>query len=123
MKRFWIYTITSLPILLTILSCSNEPTAPDYTPSTITVSIVDNQFNPPQITVNKTDTVKWVNNGYTDHTSTSGKDGVPNGIWDSGVIHPGSNYSHVFDGIGTYQYFCSMNWQNGMVGFITVVEP
>jgi len=113
-----------LILLLTLMiNCSNEPTATAYIPQTITVSIVDNEFQPPQITVNKTDTVRWVNNGYTDHTSTSGKDGVPNGIWDSGIIHPGSNYSYKFDGLGTFQYFCSMNWQNGMVGVVTVIEP
>jgi plastocyanin len=120
---------TLLPALILILllaltvTCSNEPTAVTYEPQTITVSMVDNQFQPPQITINKTDTVKWVNNGYIDHTSTSGKDGVPNGMWDSGTIHPGSNYSYTFDGIGTFQYYCSMHWQDGMAGIVTVVEP
>ena len=119
----------TLLILLTILlfglslTCSNEPTAAPYEPQTITVSIVDNQFQPPQITVNKTDTVKWVNDGLTDHTSTSGSNGVPDGIWDSDIIHLGSSYSHVFDGVGSFQYFCTMHWQDGMVGRITVVEP
>ncbi len=122
MDRVWICILMLLLATTLFLSCSTQPTEP-YSPSTIAVSIVDNEFQPPQITVNKSDTVKWVNNGYSDHNTTSGKDGVPNGIWDSGVIHPGSSYSYVCDGVGTYQYYCSMNWQNGMVGVITVVEP
>lgn len=122
MKRVWICFSMVLLLILTILSCNSQPTEP-YTPGTIAVSIVDNQFQPPQITVNKSDTVKWVNDGQSNHTSTSGTNGVPDGIWDSGVIHPGSNYSFVFDGVGTYEYYCSINWQSGMVGRITVVEP
>jgi plastocyanin len=84
---------------------------------------VDNEFQPPQITINKSDTVIWVNNGLYNHTSTSGTNGVPDGIWDSGVIHLGSSYSFVFDGVGTFEYYCSLNWQSGMIGRITVVEP
>ena len=122
MKRVCICFSMVLLVIFTILSCGDQPTEP-YTPSTIAVSIVDNQFQPPIINVNKNDTVKWVNNGYSDHTSTSGTNGVPDGIWDSGVIHPGSSYSFVFDGVGTFEYFCSLNWQNGMIGRITVVEP
>jgi plastocyanin len=114
----------SVLILSLTTTCSNEPTAPTaYIPQTLIVTMVENRFEPAQLTVNKGDKVKWVNNGYYDHTSTSGKDGVPNGIWDSGIIHPGSNYVYVFDGIGTFEYFCSLNWQNQMVGIITVVEP
>ena len=106
-----------------ILTCSNEPTASAYVPQTLNVIMVENRFEPAQLTVNKGDKVRWANNGIYDHTSTSGKDGIPNGIWDSGIVHPGSNYSYVFDGLGTFEYFCSLNWQNQMVGVITVVEP
>jgi hypothetical protein len=43
------------------MSCSSDPITPKYIPQIITVSIVDNEFQPPRITVNKNDTVKWVN--------------------------------------------------------------
>ncbi len=118
--------VVLIPLILIIaftMSCSSDPTAPKYIPQIITVSMVDNEFQPPRITVNKNDTIKWVNNGFLDHTTTSGEVGVPNGIWDSGIIHLGSSYSFTFNDTGTYQYFCSIYWQQGMVGSVTVVEP
>lgn len=110
-------------IIAFTMTCSSDPITPKYIPQVVAVSIVDNEFQPPQITVNKSDTVKWVNDGLSDHTTTSGKAGVSDGIWDSGIIHLGSSYSYQFEGVGTFQYFCSLNWQGGMVGRVTVVEP
>lgn len=42
--------------------------------------------------------------------------------FDSGIIAPGRTFTMVFSRAGTYQYFCQMHGDQGMVGTI-VVQP
>jgi plastocyanin len=59
------------------------------------------------------DSVTWINNDSTTHTSTS--DG---GTWDSGSIAPGRAFSQRFSAAGTFPYHCTLH--PGMVGTIRV---
>ena len=73
---------------------------------TRTVSILDgpSRYSPKTITINKGDTVKWVNNGTRAHTAS--KDG---GGWTSGSISVGSSFSKKFLTKGTFKYHCNFH--------------
>ena len=66
------------------------------------VTIVDFQFSPGQITINQGDTVTWTNNGPTAHSATA-----PNGSFDTGVFPAGQSRSHTFNEAGSFSYICT----------------
>jgi predicted secreted protein with PEFG-CTERM motif len=63
-------------------------------------------------------TVTWENVDNAAHTVTSGSpaDG-PDGVFDSSLIMAGgATFSHTFDDVGTYDYFCMVHpWMQGSV--------
>jgi len=71
---------------------------------TMTVSIKNFAFNPPNATVAPGTTVTWVNNDQAPHTATAN-----NGAFDSGTLQPGQSYSFTFDKPGTYAYHCNIH--------------
>src|SRR3954466_7750813 len=71
---------------------------------TMTVSIKNFAFNPPNTTVSAGTTVTWVNNDQVPHTATAN-----NGAFDSGTLQPGQSYSFAFDKAGTYAYHCNIH--------------
>lgn len=80
-----------------------------------TVAIVDFAFQPASVTVAVGSTVTWSNGGAAPHTVTSSS-----GAFDSGTLQPGASFSHTFDTVGTFSYFCSIH--PSMTGTITVTE-
>lgn len=82
------------------------------------------QFIPFVITINRGETVTWINNDDTDHdrglhTVTSG---IAAGEWgtkfDSGnkAMSPGDSFSVTFDEVGEYPYLCRLHpWHIGKV--------
>ena len=62
-----------------------EDTTP--APSSTTVDISNHAFNPAQLNVAPGTTVTFVNNDAEPHTATA-----DNGLFDSGVLEPGSSY-------------------------------
>ncbi len=86
----------------------------------IAVSMIDFAFSPSSVSVNPGDEVVWTNNGYYPHTSTSGTNGVPDGIWNSGDVSPGNTYTRMFSTSGTFPYFCMHHWGSGMTGEVIV---
>lgn len=49
--------------------------------------------------------VRWINAGtITHHTATS-----DTGVWDSGDLAPGEQFTRIFDNVGTYPYHCSFH--------------
>jgi len=72
-------------------------------------------FVPAATTVNVGDTVVWKNTSQAPHTATSDDDGV----FSSGNIAPGADFSFTFDTAGTFSYFCE--YHSGQVGKITVM--
>src|SRR5215217_7785694 len=73
---------------------------------TMTVSIKNFAFNPPNATVAPGTTVTWVNNDQTAHTATATD---PARAFDSGTLQPGQSYSFTFDKPGTYAYHCNIH--------------
>jgi plastocyanin len=71
---------------------------------TMTVSIKDFAFNPPNATVAPGTSVTWVNNDQVPHTATAN-----DGTFDSGTLQPGQSYSFAFDKPGTYAYHCNIH--------------
>ncbi|NNL58879.1 MAG: hypothetical protein HKP31_05400 [Nitrosopumilus sp.] len=63
------------------------------------------------------DTIKWQNADTAAHTVTSGSaaDG-PDNLFDSGLFPPGGSFSHTYDEIGNYPYFCIVHpWMEGTI--------
>jgi MYXO-CTERM domain-containing protein len=83
----------------------------------VTVSMEDNYFEQPNITVEPGTTVTWVQTGQNPHTTTS-----YDGLWDSGMIEGGSGgtFSFTFEEPGTYAYYCIPHEDQGMTGTVTV---
>jgi len=72
-------------------------------------------FIPSPVTIDIGETVTWENNDTAAHTATGGSaaDG-PSGVFDSSLIMAGSSFSHTFDSVGTYDYFCMVHpWMSG----------
>lgn len=86
----------------------------------VEVEIEDFSYRPQQVTINVGDTVKWKNRDAVNHTATSGENGVPDGIWNSGLLAMDQIYSFAFETDGTYPYFCTPHpWMTGTV----IVNP
>ncbi len=81
--------------------------------ATVDVSISGFAFSPPSISVPAGTTVRWTNNHSVNHTSTA--DG---GLWNSGTLTPGQQFSFTFNTPGTYPYHCAIHLE--MVGTVTV---
>ena len=84
----------------------------------IDVEISGFTFVPADIKVKVGDTVRWTNRDGASHTSTSGASGVPDGIWDSGLLATDETFSYVFDTPGAFPYYCTPH--TFMTGTVTV---
>ena len=80
-----------------------ESTTPDPNSPT-TVDISNHAFNPAQLNVAPGTTVRFVNNDTEPHTATA-----DNGLFDTGVLQPGSSFDVFLDGSGTVAYHCELH--------------
>ena len=74
-------------------------------------------YIPFKVTVHPGDKVIWSNDDTAAHTVTSGTaaDG-PDGLFDSSLFMAGATFSHTFDTLGEYPYFCMVHpWMEGTV--------
>ena len=85
----------------------------------VPVTITEFAFTPTPVNVMPGDTVVWTNNGGFSHTTTSGVNGVPDGMWDSGLLGHGATFSRVFSDPGTFPYFCRPHYLS-MAGSVVV---
>ena len=105
-------------VLLLIFPVHNAVSA------TVTISMLNNFFNPSNVTINVGDTVTWrCNQGL--HDTISGLNGIPDGKWTSHSRYPalmsfGQTFSVTFTTAGAYPYFCTPHVQLGMVGTVFV---
>lgn len=84
-------------------------------------------YIPSKISINQNDTVTWINKDTEGHTVTSGvgegleslvnkKQGTKNGIFDSGIFRPETNWTYQFEQPGVFTYFCSVHpWMEASV--------
>lgn len=88
--------------------------------SKIEVEIEDFAYFPSTVTIMTGDTVEWKNRDGVAHTSTSGKNGTPDGMWDSGLLFQNQSFLYVFTEEGSFDYYCKPHtWMTGIVN----VEP
>jgi predicted secreted protein with PEFG-CTERM motif len=74
-------------------------------------------FIPYEVTVDVGGVVTWSNDDSAAHTVTSGSaaDG-PSGVFDSSLFMAGTTFSHEFEAVGEYPYFCMVHpWMEGIV--------
>ena len=80
-------------------------------------------FMPSDVTISPGDKVKWTW-GSDGHSTTSGSPGMPNGIWDSGILNQGATFTQTFNSVGTFPYYCTPHGGCcAMVGTVRVVAP
>jgi plastocyanin len=80
------------------------------------------QFVPADVTINVGDTIRWSNTAGFTHTTTSGTNCTPDGLWNA-TVPSGQTFERVFTQAGVFPYFCSVVYHcslYGMVGTITV---
>jgi len=70
---------------------------------TYTVEIKDMKFVPAEITVNKGDTVVWINKDMMDHDVTE----EPSKAWTSSAIHAGGSWKMAVN--DNTDYYCSIH--------------
>ena len=78
-------------------------------------------YIPYEVTVDAGGEVTWTNDDSAAHTVTAGNaaDGL-SGEFDSGLFMTGATFTHKFESVGTYDYFCMVHpW---MVGVVMVQE-
>jgi glucose/arabinose dehydrogenase/plastocyanin len=81
---------------------------------TTQVDIIDFAFIPPIQTIHVGDTIRWTNSGAAPHTATS-----DTGVWDSGNMSNGDEFSFTFTTPGDYEYHCEVH--TFMTGTISVL--
>lgn len=95
------------------------PAKPPLVPSdddakvTVTVRVVDNKFEPKEITISQGEAVRWVFEGPSNEHDVVAKDGS----FVSELMREGS-YTHVFNDQGDFDYLCSIHPE--MMGLVTV---
>jgi plastocyanin len=78
-------------------------------------------FDPPSITITVGDRVRWQNVVAVQHTSTSGTECAPDGVWTTGILNPGQASAYVtFNTVGTFDYYCRFHCEMGMTGEVIV---
>ncbi len=89
--------------------------------ATYRIGMVNYAFSPQDQNVLPGDTVRWINQSISPHTSTSGLGGVPDSFWNSGTIPAGDSFTLVVNlPPNTYHYYCAFHWQMGMTGTIVM---
>lgn len=80
-------------------------------------------FDPPGITINAGDRIRWSNVTALIHTATSGIDCAPDGGFNTGSVNPGGTTPYfTFASVGTIAYYCRFHCTMGMTGEITVQQ-
>lgn len=100
--------------------------------NTVEVKMTDTppKFVPLTVTIQKGDTVEWINNAASLHSVTTNpavaqdpKDvSAPAGAkpFDSGFMTPGAKWSYTFSVPGTYKYLCLPHEKDHMIGVVVV---
>ncbi len=122
--------LARLAALLSVALLVVAPNAGAQSQKVVTVSIRDFYFEPSQLIIEPGTTVRWVNEGDTQHTvfATS-----PAGIFLSGTLNPGESFTYTFpqrfpkpspDSTvqpGTFRYICEIHPE--MKGSVVFGEP
>jgi plastocyanin len=77
--------------------------------------VIDNRFQPGDLSVPVRTTVTWTNNGFNFHTLST-----QDAQFNSGALGGGQSFSFTFQQAGNYVLICRQHVLNGMTGRITV---
>jgi plastocyanin len=69
-----------------------------------TVTIEGNAFRPDDLTVDRGDSIVWVNHDFYPHTATD-----TGGLFDSGVIPANESWTLTVESAGELRYFCTFH--------------
>jgi plastocyanin len=83
----------------------------------VEIAMVDDRFDPPELTVAAGTTLRFVNRGANWHSVAAF-----DGSFDSGRVDPESSFAVRLDIPGVYDIICKHHGLRGMVGRITVTE-
>ena len=83
----------------------------------VEIALVDDRFDPPELTVMAGTTLNFINRGANWHSVATF-----DGSFDSGRVDPGSSFSVRLDVPGVYDLICKHHGLRGMVGRIVVTE-
>jgi plastocyanin len=109
--------IATLAVSVAVSACGGgggegaTPAAAAPATAGTTIDMVDLRFEPAALTVERGQTVTFVNRGKVTHNA-KGKD------FFSRVVEPGGSYRHTFERAGTHAYVCTFH--PGMDGTVTV---
>lgn len=98
---FLLAAILSAPL---VVSCKREASATIAPSPVITkVTILNMQYSPASVTIEKGGTIEWTNKDLTPHTVTSTSFG------DSGALMSDKSWSHQFNEVGEFAYGCTFH--------------
>ncbi|MBI2911077.1 MAG: cupredoxin domain-containing protein [Chloroflexi bacterium] len=111
----------SLALAAFLLAGPGEVRGRSLAVDTFNITMKDNAFDPPTVTIPSGTTVRWLNAGSRSHT-TSSTDPASNASdgWTSGAspLIPSASYSRHFTTVRSYSYKCDIH--TGMTGTIVV---
>ena len=81
----------------------------------VEVVLLDDRFDPPELTVAAGTTLRFVNRGANWHSVAAF-----DGSFDSGRVDPGGSFEVRLDTPGVYEYLCKHHGLRGMLGKVTV---
>jgi plastocyanin len=104
---------TSLLVLALLAAAVSVPAALG---AVVNVSMRDDFFQPQTARAALGDTVTWTNSGFNPHTATSTNRSVKNpngtpglGLWDSGTLTTGGQFSRPFRHSSRFPYYCKVH--------------
>jgi plastocyanin len=99
--------LTAFLIFSFLYSCSlpgeKSSDHPTVTPRSYTIVISQMKFTPEDLTINRGDTVTWLNSDMVEHNITE----AANKEWSSAGLLPGKKWSTVAQ--KSYDYYCSIH--------------
>lgn len=120
---FLLFSILSIALVgCSSNSSGTDPDGDNGGPGATEVGMSSQAFSPANIEIKVGTTVKWTNGSSVTHTVTSGTNGEHDDEFDSGNLAPGASFSHTFDEIGEFPYYCIPHLNAGMTGSVTVVD-
>lgn len=106
---------TPLPTLAPTPAPTATPVAVPVQSGKLTAILVDNRFQPGDLTIKVGSTVTWTNNGFNFHTLST-----QDAQFNSGALGGGQSFSYTFQQAGNFILICRQHLLNGMTGRITV---
>ncbi len=104
-------------------SCPNMMPTPQA--GVTDVKMQNMAFVPQNVTIKQGESVRWTNMDLVPHTATSGSPGDANAgsLWNSGNLSMGQSYTHKFNDVGEFVYFCQVHPTMMFGAKVTVTAP